>query len=89
MPVAHLLKHTGNITGDWRTLHNEKLEALYSSLNTILVSKSKRLKWTEHAACMEDMRSAYGRHRRRWENNIKMDLREVQFGRGGGGAEIK
>jgi hypothetical protein len=79
--------HTDNITGDRRTLHNEKLGALYSSLNTILVSKSKRLKWTERAACMENMRSAYGRHKRRWENNIKMDLREVQFGRGGAQTE--
>ena len=52
--------------------------------------KSRRMRWAGHVACMEQFRNAYrvlvgkpeskrtlGRPRRRWEDNIKMDLREV------------
>ena len=59
-------------------------------LNTIRNLKSRRLRWALHVACMEQLRNAYrvlvgkpesnrplGRPRRRWEDNIKMDFREV------------
>ena len=78
------------ITGEWRNLHNAELHALYSSPNIIRSLKSRRLRWVGHIAHMEQSRNAYrvlvgkpdgkgplGRPRRRWEDNIKMDLREV------------
>ena len=77
------------ITGEWRKLYNTELHALYSSPNIISDLKS-RLRWTEHVARMDQSRNEYrvsvgkpegkrplGRPRRRWEHNIKMDLREV------------
>jgi hypothetical protein len=75
------------VTGEWRRLHNKELYALYSSPNIIQVIKSKRLRWARHVACMGERRGAYRalvgkpegrrqleRPRRRWEDNIKMDL---------------
>ena len=78
------------ITGEWRKLHSAELHALYSSPNLIRSLKSRRLRWAGHVARMEQLRNAYrvlpgkpqskrplGRPRRRWEDNIKMGLREV------------
>jgi hypothetical protein len=80
------------VTGEWRRLHNKGLYALYSSPN-IRVIKSRRLRWAGHVARMGERRGAYralvgkpegrrplGRPRRRWEDNIKKDLREVGWG---------
>jgi hypothetical protein len=74
------------VTGEWRRLHNKELYALYSS-NIIWVIKSKKLRWTGHVARMGETRGAYRalvgkpeerrslrRPRRRWEDNIKIDL---------------
>jgi hypothetical protein len=82
------------VTGEWRRLHNKELYALYSSPNILRVMKSRRLKWAGHVARMGDRRGAYralvgkpegrrplGRPRHRWEDNIKMDLRKVGWGR--------
>jgi hypothetical protein len=73
----------------WRKLHNE-LHDLYSSLNIVRVIKSRRMRWAGHVAHMREGRGVYrvlvgrpegkrplGRPRRRWEDNIKMDLREI------------
>jgi hypothetical protein len=77
------------VTGEWRRLHNKELHALYSSPNIIRVIKSRRLRWAGHVARMGERRGAYRalvgkpegrRPRRRWEDNIKMDLREVGWG---------
>ncbi|KAJ4444315.1 hypothetical protein ANN_06107 [Periplaneta americana] len=78
--------------GEWRKLHNTELHALYSSLDIIRNIKSRRLRWAGHVARMGESRNAYrvlvgrpegkiplGRPRRRWEDNIKMDLREVGY----------
>ena len=78
------------ITGEWRKLHNAELHALYFSPNIISNLKSRRLRWAGHVARMEQLRNEYrvlvgkpeskgplGRPRRRWEDNIKMDLRKV------------
>jgi hypothetical protein len=46
--------------GLWRKLHNDELHSLYSSLNIVRVSKSRRLSWAEHVACMEEGRSLQG-----------------------------
>ena len=82
------------VTGEWRKLHNEELNDLYSSPNIVRVIKS-RLRWARHVARMEEGRGVHkvlvgkpdgkrplGRPRRRWEDNIKMDLQEM--GRGFG-----
>ena len=63
---------------------------MYSSPNNIRDLKSRRLRWTGHVARMEQFRNAYrvsvgkpeskrplGRQRRRWEDNIKVDLRKL------------
>ena len=79
------------ITQEWRKLHNAELHALYSSRNIIRSLKSRRLRRAGQVARMEQSRNAYrvlvgkpegkrplGRPRRsRWEDNIKIDLREV------------
>jgi hypothetical protein len=71
-------------------LHNDELHSLYSSLNIVRVIKSRRMGWVGHVARMGEGRGVYrvlvgrpectrplGRPRRRWEDNIKMDLREI------------
>jgi len=78
---------------EWRKLHNEVLNDLYCSPNIVWVIKSRRLRWAGHVARMGERRGVYrvlggrpegkrllGRNRRRWEDNIKMDLQEVGCG---------
>ena len=79
------------VTGGWRKLHNEELSDLYSLPNIVPVIKSRRMRWTGHVACMGEGRGVHrflvgkrggkrplGRPRRRWEDNIKMDLQELR-----------
>jgi hypothetical protein len=74
----------------WRKLHNDELHNLYSSPNIVRVIKSRRMRWAEHVARMGEGSGVYrilvgrpegkrplGRPRRRWEDNIKMYLREI------------
>ena len=81
------------VTGEWRKLHNEKLNDLYSSPNIVRVIQSRRMRWEGHLARMGEMRGVYrvlegkpegkrplGRPRSRWEYDIKMDLQEVGCG---------
>ena len=81
------------VTGEWRKLHNEELNDLYSSPDVIQVIKSRRIKWAGHVAHMGERSGAYrvlvgkpdgkrplGRPRHRYEDNIKMDLQEVRLG---------
>jgi hypothetical protein len=44
------------VAGGWRRLHNEELHNLYTSPNTIWVTKSRKMKWADHVARMEGMR---------------------------------
>jgi hypothetical protein len=80
----------GEVTGKWRKLHNEKLNELYSSPITVRVIKPRRMRWAVHVARMGESiglcRILVGKHegkrplwrpRRRWEDNIKMELQEV------------
>ena len=81
------------VTGEWKKLHNEELNDLYSSPNTFRWIKSRRIKWPAHVARMEERRGLYsvlvekregkrrlGKPRHRWEYNIKMELQEVGCG---------
>jgi hypothetical protein len=90
------------VTGEWRRLHNKELYALYSSRNIIRVIKSRRLRWAGHVARMGERRGAYralvgkpegrrplGRPRRRWEDDIKFDLRELGCGEWTGSISLR
>jgi len=81
------------VTGEWRKLHNEELNDRYCSPNIFRVIKSRRMTWAGHVARMGERRGVYrvlvgkpegkrplGRPRRRWEDNIKMNLQEVGCG---------
>jgi len=81
------------VTREWRKLHNEKLNDLYSSPNTVRVIKLRRMRWAGHVARMRERRGIYrvsmgkpegrrslGRPRRRWENNIKIIFRKWDVG---------
>jgi hypothetical protein len=81
------------VTGDWRRLHNEELHNSYSTPTIIRMIKSMRMRWTGHVARMWAKRNAYsivvgnpegkrplGRPRRRWVNNVKIDLTEIGWG---------
>ena len=48
-----------DVTGEWRKLHNEELNNLYSSPNTLRVIKSRRMRWAGHVACMGERRGMY------------------------------
>ena len=87
------LTRRDEVTGEWRKLHNEELNDLYYSPNIVLVIKWRRMRWAGHAARMGERRVVYRvlvgkpewkrplrRPRRRWEDNIKMDLQEVGCG---------
>jgi len=79
-----------DVTGEGRRLHNEELNDLYSSPNIVRVIKSRRMRWAGHVARMGEERGVYRvllekpegrrlleRPRRRWVDNIRMDLQEV------------
>jgi hypothetical protein len=75
------------VAGGWRKLYNEELHNSYSSISIVRIIKSRRMRWVGHVARMGENRNEYGllvskpegkrplgRPRRRWINNIKMDL---------------
>jgi hypothetical protein len=77
-----------DVRGEWRKLHNEELHNLYSSRDIITQIMSRQMRWTGHVARMGEERKVYnvlvgkpegrrplGRPRRRWEDEIRMDLR--------------
>ena len=78
------------MTREWRKLHNEELNDLYTSHSIVRAMKSRRKRWAGHVVRMGERRGVYrvlvgkpegkrprGRPRHRWEDNIKMDLQEV------------
>jgi hypothetical protein len=79
------------VIGEWRKLHNEELSVLYSLPNIVRVVNSGRMRGAWHVARMGEGRGVHrvlvgkpegkrpmGRLRRRWEDDIKMDLQEVE-----------
>jgi hypothetical protein len=77
------------VTGGWRKLHNDELLNLYSSPSIIRMIKSRCMRCAGHVARMMEKRNAYwilvgkpegkrllGRQRRKWVDNIKIDIRE-------------
>jgi hypothetical protein len=81
------------VTGDWRKLHNGELHNLYSSPDIIRQIRSRRMRWEGHVAHMGEGRNLYRvlvgklegkrpleRPRRRWEDGIEMDRREIGCG---------
>jgi hypothetical protein len=79
--------------GEWRKLHNEELHDLYSSPSIIRIIKARRMRWVGHVARIGEKSNAYrllvgkpegrgplGRPRRRWLNNIRINLVEVGWG---------
>ena len=81
------------VTGEWRRLHNEELNDLYSSPNIVRVIKLRRMRCVRHVACMGEERGVYKvfvgklegkrplwRPRHTWVDNIRMDLQEVGCG---------
>jgi hypothetical protein len=81
------------VTGGWIKLHNEELHNLYSSPIIFRMVKTRRVKWTGYVERMVKKRNAYttlmgkpegkrplGRLRRRWVDNIRMDLGEIGWG---------
>jgi hypothetical protein len=84
------------VTGERRKLHNGELRNLYSSPDIIRQIKARRMRWGGHVARMGEGRNVYSvavgkpeekrpleRARYRWEDGIKMDLREIGWGGGG------
>jgi hypothetical protein len=77
------------VIGEWRKLHNEELHDLYSSPSIIRIIKSRWMRWAGHVARMGEKRNAYrlvgmpeekrplGRPRRRWVDDIRLDLGEL------------
>ena len=76
---------------EWRKLHNVEPRDLYSLPNIVRVVKSRRMRWAGHVAHMGEGRGVHrvlvgkpegkrplGRPRRRWVDNIKMELQEVR-----------
>ena len=85
-----VLRRVFGVTGEWRKLHNGELSDLYSLANIVRMVKSRRMRWDGHVALLGEGRVVHrvlvgkpegkrplGRPRRRWEDNIKMDLQEV------------
>ena len=96
MPLGTLLifgPKRDEVTGEWRKLHNEELRDLYSLPNIVQVVKSRRMRCAGHVARVGEERDVHrvlvgkregkrplGRPRRRWDDNIKVDLQEVGEG---------
>jgi hypothetical protein len=81
------------VTGEWRKLHNEELHNLHSSPDIIRQVKSRRMRWAGNVERMGEERKLYKvlvgkpegkrpleRPRCRWEDGIRMDLREIGLG---------
>ena len=80
------------MNGEWGRLHNEEFHSLYRSPSIFRVTKSRRFRWAGHVTRMEAGKNASkiltgkptgkrpsGRPRRRCEDNIRIDLKEIDI----------
>jgi hypothetical protein len=87
--ITHVLWH--EVTGEWRKLHNEELNDLYSLPNIVRVVKSRRMRWAGHVARMGEGKGVHrllvgkpegkrplGRPRRRWEETKRWIFRKLE-----------
>jgi len=83
----------GEVRGEWRRMHNEELNDLYSSSNIVRMIKSRRMKWAGHLTHMGERRDVYrvlvgkpegkrplGRPRRRWRIVLRCIFRKWDVG---------
>jgi hypothetical protein len=90
--LRRIFRPKREVDGSWRKLHNDELHSLYSSSSIVRVIKARRLRWGGHVARMGEGRGVYrvlvggpegkrplGRPGHRWEDNVKLDLREVEL----------
>jgi hypothetical protein len=83
----------GELTGQRRKFHGKELHILYSSPNIIRQIKSRRMRWAGHLAHMRDVMKVYRvlvgkpkgkrslrRPRHRWEDGMRMDFMEIDWG---------
>jgi hypothetical protein len=88
--LRRIFGHKREEDGSWRKLHNDKLHSLYSSPNIVRVIDSRKMRWAGHVVRMGEGRGVYRilvgrpegrrplcRPRRRWEDNVKLNLREI------------
>jgi hypothetical protein len=94
--LRRVFGHTRDeVTGEWRKLHTEELNDMYSLPNIVRVVKSRRMRWAGYVARMGEERGVHrvlvgkpegkrplGRPSCRWEDNINMDVQEVGGGSG-------
>ena len=90
LTLRRIFGHKSDANEEWRTLHSEELHSSYRSPIIVRVIMSRRLGRAGHVVRMEEARSAFkiltdtpigkrplGRRRCRWEDNIRMDLKEI------------
>ena len=78
------------LTGEWRIRHNQELYDLYKDPNIVGLVRSRRLEWVGHVERMNgrypklaydmtiDSRRPRGRPKKRWMDNIKEDLQQLE-----------
>ena len=87
--LRRIFRPKRDANGERRRLHNEELHSLYRSPNTVRMIKSKRLRWVGRITRMEEdsvikivtgtrtENTPLGRSRRRWEDKVRIDLKEI------------
>jgi len=80
---------TNKVTREWRKLHNEELNDLYTSPNIVWVIKSRIMRWAGHAACMGERRGLDSRIifkwiSRKWDVGVWTGSSWLRIGNGGG-----
>jgi len=92
-PMMQSLENKHVVVSKIIIIHNEELNDLYASPNFVGAIKLRRMRWAGHVARMEEWRGVYRvlvgkpegkrpleRPRRRWNDNIKKDLKQVECG---------